>query len=413
MPPHAPPRSRARPCRLIEQRLRHPACALAAAAAIAGLAFLLVSDRVLPLLGGILATLALGCAGPWVAVRAATVAIAWDRRRVRVGERLVASITRRSILPWWRPRVAMRWPDAEPVAIEGRDDRVAIVPDRRGRFPRSAPLLTSSQPFGVVTARRAGTMPEPVIVWPARARVRVPPGLVAAAGLGRETSERITGHSGDSIGARDYRSGDSVRSIHWAHTARRDALVVRERPGTAAAVVRLVVDHRIPGIGPEAARSRELDVLVGIAFALVESWRELGVRIELVWPGREPREPRTTADLTALLDELACLEPLAAGPPAAPGGRPRPVDLEILLTMPAGRPSLAAAVGASARPRHERLWIVVDEASAVRPRISGGPPETILHVPGGPDPVAAVDALMACVRHDPDARRPILVGAAR
>ena len=40
----------------MERLLRHPACALSCAAAIAALALVLVSARVLPLLGGIVAT---------------------------------------------------------------------------------------------------------------------------------------------------------------------------------------------------------------------------------------------------------------------------------------------------------------------------------------------------------------------
>jgi len=98
-----------------------------------------------------------------------------------------------------------------------------------------AAAIESNRPFGVVTARRTLAMPAAVIVWPARAGMRVPDGLVATAGVGQEMSERITGHSGDSIAARDYREGDPMPSIHWAHTARRDTLVVRERPGAAAA----------------------------------------------------------------------------------------------------------------------------------------------------------------------------------
>jgi uncharacterized protein (DUF58 family) len=398
----------------LERLLRHPACALSCAAAIAALALVLVSARVLPLLGGIVATLVIGCVGPWIAVRGATMTITWDRRRARVGDTLTATLTRRSLLPCWRPQVAVRWPAGEQdatvndaAAADGRAERVAVVPHRRGRFPRSAPALETSQPFGVVTARRAIPLPEPVIVWPAQAAVRVPAGLVTAAGVGRETSERITGHSGDPIGARDYRAGDSMRSIHWAHTARRDTLVVRERPGTAAAVVRLVVDHRVEGSSGEAgAHDRTLDAIVAAAFAIIESWLPRGVVFEIIWPGRAPVTPRTGSEITALLDELACLEPLSATNALlaiSTQHRPRPVDLEIFLTTPSGRESLPAAVGAALCARHERLWIVVGG----EPARTGAPPgrgrgERVVPVPLEPDPIAAVDAAFAALNHDTD-----------
>lgn len=173
------------PLRLLERALRRPASALGLAAAIAGLAFMFVSARVLPLLAGITTTLAIGWIGPWIAVAGVTARIVWDRRRCRVGETLTATLSRRAILPWWQPQIAVRWPDEEHGA--GREEcatavgdgwpgEIAIVPRRRGRFPRSSPLIESHEPFGVAAARRRIAMPAPVIVWPASATVRVPAG---------------------------------------------------------------------------------------------------------------------------------------------------------------------------------------------------------------------------------------------
>lgn len=389
-----------------ERQLRHPACPLVGAAAVAALAFILVSARALPLLGGILATLALGCVGPWIASRGVTAAVAWDRRRARVGEPLTATIAWRSILPWWRPQVSLGWPDAEP-ATQGLGGSVAVVPRRRGRYPRVAPAIETNQPFGIFTARRTLAMPAAAIVWPARADVRMPFGLVAVAGAGREMSERITGQSGDPIGVRDYRAGDSVRSIHWAHTARRDALIVRERPGTAGAMVRLIVDHRFQrstsdgSAGADADPDRTLDALVGIAFAIIESWRPHAVAFELAWPGRTPLDPRTPAEFAAMLDELACLEPYPAADiePGPSCGRPRPVDLEVVLTTPPGR---AAADRSALAPGPMRLWIIVGGSTASAARPGRGRGETVVHVPLEPDPIAAVDAAFAGLGHDPD-----------
>jgi hypothetical protein len=159
----------------LERLLRHPACPLCCAAAIVGVAFLLVSARALPLLGGIHSTLAIGGVGPWIAVCSATAVIAWDRRRCRVADMLTATITWRSILPWWRPHVSLSWRDAEPgprspgspaamatAATIGSTRSVAVMPRRRGRFPRVAPAIESNQPFGVVTASRTLAMPAAV-----------------------------------------------------------------------------------------------------------------------------------------------------------------------------------------------------------------------------------------------------------
>lgn len=412
----------------LERILRHPAFPLVGAAVIAGLAFVLVSARALPLLAGILATLAIGTCGPWIAVAGTTATVVWDRRRCRVGDARNATITRHSILPWWRPRLSLRWPDAAehpaPPSVSARYES-AVVPLRRGRFPRVPPRLESTQPFGIVTASREIAVSAPLIVWPARGIVRMPAVLAAVVGRGRETSERVNGHAGDAIGARDYRPGDSMRSIHWSHTARRDALIVRERPGTAAATVRIVLDHRVfdrpafPGQPRGAGTTHHaIDALVDIAFAVIESWDPRGVMFELVWPGGEVLVPRSPVDVTLMLDELACLEPLAVAdvePVAAPRGRPRTVDLEILLTTPSGRDSIAAAVEtATSPPRCERLWIVVGaESATISPRTGRGGRETVLQVPLDPDPIAGVDALIAAASPDPDARRVPIAGTAR
>jgi uncharacterized protein (DUF58 family) len=396
--------------RRTERLLRHPVCALACAAVIAALGFVFVSTKALPLLGGILATLAIGCAGPWIAVLSATAAIAWEQRRCRVGDRLTATITRRSILPWHRPQVVVRWADADDEAASSEDagDRMAVVPGRRGRFPQSAPALESNQPFGVITARRPLAMPDSVVVWPERAQVCMPAGLAAAGGAGRDMSERITGQSGDLIGARDYRTGDSVRSIHWPHTARCDTLVVRERPGAASALVRLVIDHHLEGVVEgDAVAGRRLDALIGIAFAIFESWRPRGVMLELAWPGREPFIPRSPADVTAVLDDLACLEPLTDHEyVVAAHGHLRPVDLEILLTTTTTRrASLATRVGSMSPSRHQRLWIIVGSAEATHaPARWCRGSDVFLHVPLEPDPIAAVDSALASLNHDPDTK---------
>jgi hypothetical protein len=96
-------------------------------------------------------------------------------------------------------------------------------------------------------------------------------------------------------------------------------------------------------------------------------------------------------------------------PAPAERGRPAAVDLEILLTTPQGRESIAAA----AHPRRKRLWIIVgDHASPPGLPAGRGWPELVLHVSPEPDPIAALDALLTRVSHDPDTRRASAAGAA-
>jgi len=136
--------------------------------------------------------------------------------------------------------------------------------------------------------------------------------------------------------------------------------------------------------------------------------------LETAWPGRPAAVRRTASEIAALPAELACLEPMPAAdiaPGAASPHRPRPVDLEIFLTMPSGRESLAAAVGAALHARHEQLWIVFGgEPSTTGARSGRGRAEMTVSVPLASDPVAAIDAAFAALNHEPDARRPCVAG---
>ncbi len=55
--------------------------------------------------------------------------------------------------------------------------------------------------------------------------------------------ERV-GSSGEFLGVRAFRRGDSLRSIHWVQTARLDSLVVCDRSGPQRQTVSLEIDTR-------------------------------------------------------------------------------------------------------------------------------------------------------------------------
>lgn len=123
----------------------------------------------------------------------------------------------------------------------------------------------------------------------------------------------VPGNAGDIIGVRDYRPGDPSRSIHWPQTARRGELVVCERPGSAAARVRIVLvgdaaaaAERSPG---DAVR---LDAAVAVASSLIESWSNRAADLDVAWSRRDGTAVefrlRTREQLDETLDAVACLE---------------------------------------------------------------------------------------------------------
>lgn len=116
--------------------------------------------------------------------------------------------------------------------------RLAIQPEYRGHYPAQPPKIACSFPFGIWTARRELTEVSPVTVWPmllsATGELEIVGKRMAESGQG----DRPSSH-GDFMGVRDFRHGDSLRSIHWGQSAKLDQLIVCERGGPQKQTIRL------------------------------------------------------------------------------------------------------------------------------------------------------------------------------
>ena len=178
----------------------------------------------------------------------------------------------------------------------------ALVAKRRGVFPLDRVTLSTSFPFGLFHKERDIDLPGEVVVWPKlapsvsvedyrlapqpRANARLAIG--AAAGMGRVEYASL----------REYRSGDDVRDVHWASTAKRGDLVVREFEGQASQPRWLVVDTHTP---PGDAAEELLEKAARLATDFVESGKTYGfaagaMRVE---PGQGRKH------LSAVLDVMA------------------------------------------------------------------------------------------------------------
>jgi uncharacterized protein (DUF58 family) len=116
------------------------------------------------------------------------------------------------------------------------------------------------------------------------------------------------GLDGDLLSARPYVQGDSLRRVHWAHTARRDTLIVCERQSTTRRSVLVVLD-------PSAFRggTKEENELCDWGLRVVASLcREFhGHACELSCELGGQRIPiaATAAALHRLFDQLARYQP--------------------------------------------------------------------------------------------------------
>ena len=409
---------------LLESVARRPPLVIAAALLLAGTVFVLVTSKALALLGGLVAVLGIGCVGPWIALAGTRGSIGFDRQRCRVGEAVEAIV---EVSGGFGRRRGLTFSDdaLDPpsVTLVGKPDRITLSPGRRGLFPRVPPRIESDVPFGLVVARRPLRVARRVVVWPVTVPIRFPAALVDPHRHGRESSDRVAGSSGDVLGVREYRAGDVARSIHWAQTARRDAVMVCERPGDGGPTVRLLVDRVVAPPPSTTAPCAALEAIVALAASMLESWVPRGIRMEVAWAGGSVHRAAGRRGLETALDAVACLEACwitaEATAPHLSLKHLRPADLDVWLTSPPRRAAFATAVshglgrwaggtpGSGRAGGIPRLVLVVDPAAAApsrgaAPAGSRGDVEIVLPAR---DAAAHLDRVLGEIGHDPDAPR--------
>ncbi|MBW3537186.1 MAG: DUF58 domain-containing protein, partial [Actinobacteria bacterium] len=181
---------------------------------------------------------------------------------------------------------------------------------------RSLLELRCAAPLGLVWWTRRLRLPlaRPLEVAPSPTPMSVP-SISQGEGGDRHRPERRSGH--DSVRTvRDYVPGDATRLVHWAVTARRDQLTVKELEDPEGAVLAVVLDlSGDPELGEKMA-SRA----AGLCAA--------GLRggLEVVLCTAEDKGPVTgrVSSPTAAGRRLARAVP---GPPGRPAGSARAVHL--------------------------------------------------------------------------------------
>jgi uncharacterized protein (DUF58 family) len=106
--------------------------------------------------------------------------------------------------------------------------RVMTISQQRGRY-RLGPLqLRTSDPFGLFPMQRDLELTKNVVVYPMTFDIHqfaLPIGVLPGGDALRRRTHYVTTNA---AGVRDYAPGDSFSRIHWASTARRNRLIVKE-----------------------------------------------------------------------------------------------------------------------------------------------------------------------------------------
>jgi len=162
-----------------------------------------------------------------------------------------------------------------------------VRPDRWGRYPPGAVLVTARAGLGGVQALiRAEAGPLEIFPRPARMRPRlVPAELLRRIG---EHAGRAAGAGVEFAGLRPYQPGDQLRDVNRAVSIRRGQLYVNQRAAARAADLVIMIDAFGPGEGPVGGpvggrvADRTLDLAVHGAATLAAAYLRVSDRAGIV-----------------------------------------------------------------------------------------------------------------------------------
>ncbi|TWT84566.1 hypothetical protein CA13_60460 [Planctomycetes bacterium CA13] len=236
-----------------------------------------------------------GMAWPWIAVHVTRCGLRSETDAVHEDTpfRMVLSVRNRIPLPVWG------------LAVEGFLDRdssdeakpaiglacvpplctadycVDVTPTLRGHYPVTKPQVTCSFPFGIWTARRELSDVKPLTVWPKIYPVLGVMPIVGKANADQGDGSR-GGRSGDFVGVRAFRRGDSAKHVNWVASARSDSMIVTERGGPQSVELEVLVDTNCYEATSHASReslARRVRVAASVLSSLHQS--RIATRVRL------------------------------------------------------------------------------------------------------------------------------------
>lgn len=297
-----------------------PLGALMAAAIAAALCGVFLHPNGFVVFLAIVLVLIFGLVWPWLSVRGLGALLQFGRTRAREGESVTIRLALRNRAPWAVSGIGVHFAsgdcqdgrsDGGVAYVKGRtttDCRWQFIPEQRGEYPRRAPQLSCGFPFGLWHATRPVAVETNLLVWPRVFSVGPLPLTAGDRSCDGAVFRNKAGTTGDLLGVRPYRRGDSLRRIHWPQTARHGRLVVCELQSPAHPLVQIVVDTD-PSMhaGQGADSSREWAIRIAASF--MEGWLRDGAQVEAViggalFPGRAG-----AAQIPVLLDALARVAP--------------------------------------------------------------------------------------------------------
>lgn len=183
----------------------------------------------------------------------------------------------------------------------------------RGSYCFSAPLLTTRFPFSLMRGSRSLPLSQKILIHPTQGTLdqswRDALRLPEQGKIQRQSS--AAGGDGEFFGLRDYRSGDSIRYVHWRTSAKRGELVIRQFEREESQAMSLILDLGpfLDEIPMENAGSELAIELVASIIARVVSIERSVVTLTMIDTlGPVIAKVQANNQLTAALDRLAMVQ---------------------------------------------------------------------------------------------------------
>jgi uncharacterized protein (DUF58 family) len=153
----------------------------------------------------------------------------------------------------------------------------------RGVFPLGPTVMASGDLFGLFPVSMTQPVRESLLVYPLMFHIHSfpnPAGLLPGGEALRRRTHQVTPNA---AGVREYVHGDAMNRIHWASTARRNRLIVKEFELDPLAEVWLFLDSERFGQAALPEEAQETNLLTywrkPVSFHLPPSTEEYGVSI--------------------------------------------------------------------------------------------------------------------------------------
>lgn len=310
-------------------------CAIAASLLVG----LFVGPQGFVLAGGFVALLIFGVAWPLLCIKGLRCELEFDQSRSVEGEptHVTLEVTNRFPIPAFGLMIQGKFLQD----LNHEDDVIAVglrhvpgwsvskfqwplVPNFRGELPTEPPSLVTGFPFGLYRLSKPVQIVGRTIVWPKTNEQPIQVKTIGTQFAINATADRQAGNDGETIGVRDYRYGDSVRNIHWSHTARHNRLILRERQSRTQTTMRVVLDlmpdHHL-GTGSRSTYENAIRLAASVCSELHRHQFQIDLRCIGLAAG-VPFQTNNHGGVKEMFDFLARLPTLEASPALTPSTRP-------------------------------------------------------------------------------------------